>query len=378
MYLGDNQTGNFQKMGTPVTLNIILMVLNVANVLCHSIGINLLNQLKRNGVESVQNIYVKNLSIAELFLNTVVLLDRFSKIFPRNPAVAYIISKVHYYLLILVFTGIALVYYFMMFYLTLDKLFEVYLNLRYAVYWNERKAGRLVKTTWLFGLVTSLSISIAHAYNGFCFEFNFSMYVYPLLNISFILTAVTVYCYLFHVYKETRNIPIVQGSGHVTKPKLYDVFRGSTFYIPVCLILSFLVLFVIPSLVFGVYGITKGKLSQTMVVGLWICEATSTLVDAFIYVFMMKAVRKLFCQMFHISKRRVELNNRERYYDPGIAIVPNIQLNISVYRNNLDVDGVSSCSSTETFVITADNRDLGKELALPNQPIFVSYLDAET
>ena len=159
-----------RKMSVVFVLNVILILLTIINLVFHSTGIFLLRRLKKNGGESVQNIYIQNLSISELVLNLAVMVDRFSKLFPRSAKVADILSIIHYYLLILVFTGIVLVYYLIMFYITSDKMLEVLLNLKYTVYWGENKAKQLMTLTWVVGLVMGLGFSLAYALKGYHFE----------------------------------------------------------------------------------------------------------------------------------------------------------------------------------------------------------------
>lgn len=287
-----------------LTLNIILICLVLTNIFLHSIGITVLNKLERDGGGEVQNIYIKSLSLAELSLNIVVLLDRLLPLLVRDPEVAELVLEIDYYLCIISFTGIALVYYLFMFCITWDKVLEVYLNIKYTIYWNERKAKRLVRLTWVVGLSMSIGFCFAHAFADYRFEFIFALYIFPTLNFLFIIAAVLTYSYIFYKYRQTRSHPSMRQLPQLSS---VQIFRTSRFSISVWLVLSFLLCIVIPSLMLAFKGVSSEGVSPVIKVIIWIFYGTSTLADAFIYIFLLRKNRRLFCKIFrvlHIFERK--------------------------------------------------------------------------
>ena len=206
-------------MEVEYALNIALIILTFVNIICHSIGLYLLKHVKKNGSENVQHIYIKNLSITELLLNIVVLADRVSHLIPRSTGISYTIREFRYYCLIFMFTGMVLVYYLIMYYIMLDKMVEIHLNIKYHIYWSESKAKLLVKATCLLGVLTSFSFSLAYGIRKYQFEVIFIIIVYPVLNFVFVILASVMYAFIFYKFKQSRIQPTSRVRSRQRKPR---------------------------------------------------------------------------------------------------------------------------------------------------------------
>ena len=229
-----------------------------------------------------------------------------------------------------------------MFCVTSDKMFEVLLNLKYSVYWNERKAARLVKLIWIFAILLAIGCSVSFRF-GYLLKTEFNQFIYPIMNCTYIITAVVIYGYIFHKYRQTRLVPTRKTirdtgrSGSVWKNNkesgVWQDFRRSRFFIPVYLILSFIVFIALPSTIHGFYEVGKTQntsvtpptniitammtnsttkdnprtgLRSTGSLVMTICAPVSTILDAFIYIFSIKEVRRLFNRTFRMRRNDIQ------------------------------------------------------------------------
>ena len=199
-------------------------------------------------------------------------------------------------ILIVYSTGISIVYYLDMIYLTVDRLVKVVSGLRYSLYWNEGRAKRLILATWCLGIVLCITFSLLFSYYEYHFDDVFYKYVYPTLGISFTLVALLTYNLIFRTLKESNRKISSVGNLHV-KGK-YREFKKH-YFVPALLISTFLLFMVIPALVYIFVGIIYNKPSQTLSTVCWISYALSNLVDAVIYIFFLPDVRALLLRMIN-------------------------------------------------------------------------------
>lgn len=285
-------------MSVPVT--VMLMILNVANVFLHSIGIYLLFCLHKQGKSNTQNIYIGNLSISELLMNFLEML--------RHPFVlclkygtykpTHFMRSIVTYISIIMFMGISFVFYMDMIYITLDRLLNILLNLRYRLYWGNRRAKLLLQGTWLVGCLLTIVVVVAHQFGKFThWEVMLYKYVYPTLEFAFVILAFTTYIFIFKKYKSSQTV-ITKRKMSVQQNKkpdsAYDIFRKSRFFVPVLLILTFILFIVIPDLVIMVVSMVQEEVPPELLASCWISYALSNIVDGYIYIFMQNSVRKLF------------------------------------------------------------------------------------
>ena len=311
-------------------LTCALLVLSSINVVLHALGTSLLVSLYRTCQYKEQQVYLIHLSISECLINLLEVLRISIDLLKLTGEARSITEEVRYYTLILSFTGISIVYYCDMMYLTLDKLMDIVLNIKYSLYWNVRRARLLLTMTWVIGLSSSVVVSVCHYYFKFDWKSAFFVYFYPIIEFAFILLAVVTYGFIFRKYTQAhRRIPGVSGvSLNLTNSRYnasaWQLFRRSRFYIPVLLIVTFLVFFVVPDLTYLFIGIIQNKRSKLLLTICWICYAISNIIDAYIYIFVQKSVRKAlfnklpFCKKCFDKFRRSDIDEGRglRYSKP--------------------------------------------------------------
>lgn len=192
-----------------------------------------------------------------------------------------------------------------MFALTIDRFAEVYLNLRYPLYWSSKKTKYLMICNWIlyFCICTVLTIYVGTVKNGFDDVYLvFGRYVFPVLLSLFSVTVTFTYYYITKKIlhsKKQRVRPKVQ-DGHEGK-KSYVMVNVNDLLFPTLLIISFVLLILIPIVVnyLMVSKTIKGGIIQFAIHILFYIGYIS---DGIIYVLLStkpgrKIVKKLCCRM---------------------------------------------------------------------------------
>ena len=225
-------------------------------------------------------------------------------------------------MLIVQFTGVALIFYLVMIYLTFDRFMEIALNIKYPLYWSRKKANRLLIATWIISGTVATIVCLARGLVNFNWEPYVYIYFFPTMEIAFLVLAITTYSFIFKKFRTTRIFPAltsttdplpvpstVEREDEIPDPKqsrksmahqerrrrrssIY-IFRRSKFFIPALLILTFLVFMASADLALMFATVTGQRVSEELTSFVFISYAISNLCDAVIYIFLQKDVRGL-------------------------------------------------------------------------------------
>jgi len=233
------------------------------------------------------------------------------------------------YVLIISFTGISVVYYLDMIYITIDKMMDIVLNIKYPVYWNEQKAKNLLICTWLFASVICVTVVSLHISIQFDWKTIFFKYVYTTVGIAFVILAFITYSFIFHKFKQSQTPP-VQRSVHTKSIRTITVFRKSRFHIPLLIILSFMIFMIVPDLTYLFVAVLNERKAPLVLAICWISYCISNLIDAWIYIFMQRRVRRHLSQHSTIIKlMRIEQKRRRK----GTVEQPSFFVNIHTFKD---------------------------------------------
>ena len=291
-----------------LALGLVLVILNILNLILQCTGAFLLISVFKNNHETVEMVYLINLSITGLIANIVILLEEctylISKSIGISPNHKIIFEDITHYFHITTYV-IFCAYYMQMIYITLDRLLVVLLNLRYPLYWNEMKSRKLLAATWLVAIVTSVSISIAHGQAGLDHQFIFIHYISPIYNIVFVVFSVGTYSYLFHQFRLTRMKPTTSANNALEKAQkesTWQIFRKSRFYVSVLLVISFLLFMVIPNVITVFQRWALNRKSPAAIHFLKIFHQLLFLSNGTIYVLLQPNVRKILWRKLRVNK----------------------------------------------------------------------------
>ena len=263
----------------------------------------------KSSTKTAGQIHIIHLSVVEKLMNFFEAVRRIPDFITLSIEDANILKEIQNYVQIMMFAGISIVYYLDMIYLTLDKLLEIMLNIRYPLYWSTTKSNVLMSVTWLFAGILVTSISLLHHLTEYNWEEHIFKYCFPILNFSFIMIAVTSYGFIFHRFKHAQNDPAINLAprarkigtvgpiprviqGHV-QPNVFRLIRKSRFLTIFLLIITFILFIVVPDSVY-LCQFLNGQESEALNMGCWISYAIGNLADCYIYIFMQPALRKQF------------------------------------------------------------------------------------
>lgn len=212
----------------------------------------------------------------------------------------------------------------LMFFLTFDRFSEIHWNIQYHISLSPKRVATIIILIWVTGLAsTAIMGVIIHVTDNEdkCLDFFFK-YVHTSLNISYILFAILVYLYLFKKFYNSRltfhkrvhslacneihkniNVPsktalqsYSKNLENKTELKKIKVFKESNFYLPTLLILFYIILYVIPGIIYAILAFMEIQtLMAYSVVNLFYTFAI--LIDPVIYVFSSQPIRSMLLRM---------------------------------------------------------------------------------
>ena len=266
------------------------------NMILHFFGMYLLLRLRANGETTVEQIFLINMSVVECFNTGFSIIIYVSKYFGY--------STLHNILLTIHKLQAHALYFSVMWCITLDRLLLVFLDIRYHIYCTERRAKIVVVSTWGFCIVASTLVHI--------FEVNSAIQEASLLvpfgvmSSTFLIFVIVTYSVIFYKFIRARTSPpqsIQSRQNHIGFKELFNIFRHSRFFLSALLIFSYVVLYVIPTLLFHATKThprrKKGKLRV-----MWMSTVLSYMVDAMIYILSQPNIREICLKLL---KRRDEI-----------------------------------------------------------------------
>lgn len=275
-------------------LQILLLTIKTNNIVLHSIGCHLLTVICLKGKSSVQYILVKNLSVIETAISIVGIFITASEMIYHEDG-AKTSNEFDKYLTIIRNTGLAFIYFMAMIYITIDRLLEIYLDLRYHLFCNEGNARRLLVATWCVGVLLVVGFTIPTVLiTKFEYLEPFYKYILTPVSFSFIILAVTSYVSIFVRFRRTRMHPAHTNKMTKKQVSCFYAFRNSRFFLAVLLITSFILLVELPAFVFMLYHFVYKSRKYVIGAIFVLMYDISNIVDAVIYIFVQREVRNEF------------------------------------------------------------------------------------
>ena len=192
---------------------------------------------------------------------------------------------------ILELTGVTLVYFVSMIYITLDRFFKFYLNMKYKSIITRRRTIQVCIVTWILSSSSAICVVVLNNYN-YKYKQIFYIFVYPIVEALFLLSAGVTYGYIIYIYQNQRK-PSPENSAPLTH---VSGRRKLKIYIPTLLVLTFLIFMIIPDIIYLVCIVVPDKEgSMVFLVTIWMLYMISLTCDAAIYIFLQRVVRQELC-----------------------------------------------------------------------------------
>lgn len=267
-------------------LRIIPLILHVISILLHTLGIYLLRQQTLNTSNQIP--LLLNLSIAEIFMSV---FDFTYNILQHSN----VDKNTTEYFYTIQCTCFVISYFLILIVLTLDRFFEVYLNITYPVYFSRKIVSRCLAVCWIIGFTLCfLLVMLRYTINIDSLRVVF-LILFPTFESIFFTVAVFTYGYIFKKYRKA-NLSQVKGGSNTSLQR--RTFKRRKFFVPTLIIVTFFFFAIIPDqlhlFLFYLYDAGSNKALDAIltlyVIG-FIC-------DALIYIFFPKGNRTMLKKMF--------------------------------------------------------------------------------
>ena len=254
--------------------------------------------LRYSTMDGCQRLFLFHLSLSEFCLTVLEMIKRFIFIIVNSEA-----NVITEYINVIQFSSASMVYYFTMIYMTSDRFFALYLNMKYPLYWSEKKTKRLLVVTWIVFILMAICLSFLYKYQLIDYNKVFYLYIWPITESIFLLIAFGTYGYIIRmIYNNNRSNSIktiilqsnISIDATTVKPKARSIYSNSAFYLPTLLILTFVFLQVVPDVIIFFVMISGRTVSAGVSAGVFITYMFSILTDAIIYILLSPFVKRIF------------------------------------------------------------------------------------
>ena len=262
-------------------ISLTILILDFIVILIHILTLTLLTTVKQNNVQGSQKILLIALCVTELTY-AVVNLGAISFAFME-------MKDVYEALLILIFPCLLLLHAFLMYLITVDRVLEIYLNIKYNIVWSPKKTMFVILLT-----LTSSFLSLIPSYViGLQKMIFFSnVYIFPILEAIFIIAASVVYNYIIKKVLQYRrnNTRLRKQLQENHKGVHHTNFKNPLkIFAPALIIVTF-VLFMVGSNAAAVFATFK-KAKRDVKIIPFILLPAGFVADAVIYIFNLISVR---------------------------------------------------------------------------------------
>lgn len=291
---------------TTISLNARAFMFIIPSVL-HTFGFYPLYVVRKHHQHNNQYLYLLHLSFSEIIVSVHMFIKR---VFVNWLNDVFMSAFYSWYIVVMTL-------------LTVDRFLEVYLSIRYSLYFSTKKT----KLTLCLSLIVPVSIPVAVLLSSDNYTErvnNIFVYVYPVVNYSFLFVAVLVYGYIFIQRRKVKihmrrlsttftsthysnNTEIV---GNITSQPVKKNKRNGenkpprrkrgNFYIPALLIVTFFVFWIVPDIVISYYVIKKHKSVYDLFFVLDTFYCLGLVSDVLIYTLFSRAVRYKISKMLSL------------------------------------------------------------------------------
>ena len=207
-------------------------------------------------------------------------------------------NKIERFLVCLDLTFLYLIYLFLMTLITVDRLLEFKLNIKYPLYWTPRRTVLTIVIFLVASFIVFLFTFISNEFSRWNYQKMFFLYLYTTHHVLFLILACFTYFIIFKKISNNRK-QIVQWVQNV---KYNKNDKTTKIFLPTLIIVTFLLFDFIPGIILSANSYHHPD--QTPYVNHFIgfLYIIGWLLDPLIYTFSLKSVR--------VKIRRIWYHNR--------------------------------------------------------------------
>ena len=254
----------------------------------HLFAIYVLHLARYTNLQQSQRFYLINLSLSEFLICFLGIWKRISKIYGWSDEKTYI----RY-----VQAGIAtFAYYFVMIALTLDRFFEVFLNIRYPLFFTLTKTKIIVGIVWAMSAFFTVMLCVMNTTNPEVPN-EILTYFYFVFGIICVVVSIFTYSYIMKkIYtNKVGNIVPRESTGSSTDQAVAHAKQKKrliqSMYLPFLLLVTFVIFVVVPEIVYFVYDLLQLNMSDSVSTTLTTSYFLAYTSDVFIYILGSKYIR---------------------------------------------------------------------------------------
>ena len=186
-------------------------------------------------------------------------------------------------------------YYLIMFGITVDRVLEIRLNIRYHLYWNGRKTKKMIQFTFLILniiYITYLVLLLVQKSSSLPLEVFRYYYTYmaPVFDGLFVITAVTSYSYIFiKIYRNSKRHERLRRQINGKKKSRYPKTVLARFLVPFWIIITFILFLIVPDIMHFIDFIYK--LPEKIMIATLILYRIGYIADPIIYIYNLGIVK---------------------------------------------------------------------------------------
>ena len=261
-------------------------------MLIHIAGLALLYKQDDRNIHGTQKQLITSLSLTEVSLLIASAAEDYI-IKNSNVSQDFIMLYFNYML-----TVLGQMYYVTMFAITVDRFLEIRLNMKYGLYLSEKKTKLMLLvlfSTLNLIFFTYLVLVVANKRYELTFQVQvkFQMFVAPFYHIAFIITAFSVYLYIFRKIRKNRIADArlktnVSSNAPVARRK----FSLIKYLIPLWIIISFILFITIPNamiFIYFAYNMSRQEILRDVIAVLF---EIGCIADPLTYIYHLQIVRR--------------------------------------------------------------------------------------
>ena len=231
---------------------IIVIILDVVAVLIQTLALTLLISLKEGIVKRNQRLLLVTLCVTEFVYAVAgiakaccILLD-----------IQNVIT-----LAIFLFHGTALTFFliFIMIMITVDRFLEIYLNIKYSIYWSVRKTNVVLIVALLMCCLLFIPLFIVHLRSATAFRKLVTYYIFPTLSLVFLIVFSFSYFYIIkQVLRHRKKTKQIQKQLRTNNTNLHCKQLNIRFrlFVPTLVIITFILFMICPNII-GIFVVIE-------------------------------------------------------------------------------------------------------------------------
>ncbi len=265
-----------------LVLNILSSFLYFVSICFNASGVYLITTKRLSNSRTL----LVNLAAVEIVLSATKLLFNFLRLFPVAGGFSIVLKFA---------TTSWMLYYFAMYYLTIDRLIGVVYPLKYKLMITKRRLNWAILSKWLLVLFTRISFSLSNEW----YHYIFKKFTPITFDVIFLILCAVTYGSILVKILASRRLRESQRDDTARRPR-FDINRNRKFFKSVALIIvSSILLIFIPDVFFHIYPLRNLIVFE----GLNVVWAFALILDPIIYIFWQDDLKLLLKRKIGIIKR---------------------------------------------------------------------------